>query len=436
VGIRLVDLIRRPVPPKLQLFRKSEAGPDQTSAGYSRTLQAARVRAAHQRSYFAPALFNLVPVETTLIGSMAVDSYWRLYYNDGWVASHTVEENATLLIHEVGHLLRNHEARKKDAGIRDHGRWNTAGDCEINDDLHAEGLPLPGDPPLPGKYGLQTGNTAEVYYKQLPTPPRGDTHEATGGGEQSCPDCGSGAHGERRFWELPADDGAEGGVPGVDAVKAELVRREVAQRIDAARLLCQEHVDVDVLVADDGLQHLALARDAQLIVFDERGAGNGLLLPAGPLREALPRELPERTLVIYNASQPSTALPGFVVSRSLAGVIDLARWWQGQRAEPQGWQALRDRRIVACAGTAVPQRFFSMLQAQGLDFEPLAMPDHADYSRLPWPEGTLDVVLTEKDAVKIRPQRVGSTQVWVAPLDFGLDDAVGQALKRWLPPPT
>src|SRR3954463_15686589 len=98
------------------LIRRAEPKPE----GYSRALQAARVRAAHQRSYFAPALFNLIPVETTLIGSMAVDSHWRLYYNDAWLASHTVEENATLLIHEVGHLLRNHEGRKKDAGIRDH----------------------------------------------------------------------------------------------------------------------------------------------------------------------------------------------------------------------------------------------------------------------------------------------------------------------------
>ena len=47
-----------------------------------------------------------------------------------------------------------------------------------------------------------------------------------------------------------------------------------------------------------------------------------------------------------------------------------------------------------------------------------------------------DVVLTEKDAVKIRPERAGRTQVWVAPLDFAFDDAVGQALKRWLPSPT
>ena len=209
-----------------------------------------------------------------------------------------------------------------------------------------------------------------------------------------------------------------------------------AQRIDAARELCRAHPQLDVLVADDGLQHLALARDAQLIVFDERGAGNGLLLPAGPLREPLPRVLPERTLVIYNAPQPSTVLPGFVARRSLAGVVQLSDWWRGERADPHGWQALQGRRIVACAGTAVPQRFFAMLQAQGLVFEPLALPDHADYSRLPWPDDTRDVILTEKDAVKIRPERMGRTQVWVAPLDFVLDDAVGQTLKRWLPPPT
>jgi tetraacyldisaccharide 4'-kinase len=209
-----------------------------------------------------------------------------------------------------------------------------------------------------------------------------------------------------------------------------------AQRIDAARLLCQAHPEVDVLVADDGLQHHALARDAQLIVLDERGIGNGLLLPAGPLREPLPRVLPERTLVIYNAPRPSTALPGSVVQRALAGVVELARWWHGEHANPQGWQALRGRRVVACAGTAVPQRFFSMLQAHGLDFEALAMPDHADYGRLPWRDDTLDVVVTEKDAVKIRPERVGRTQVWVVPLDFRFDDAVGQALKRWLPQPT
>src|SRR5262245_10996057 len=205
---------------------------DRRTDGYSRALQAARVRAAHQRSYFAPALFNLVPVETTLIGSMAVDAHWRLYYNNAWLASHSVEQNATLLIHEVSHLLRDHDGRRKAAGFNDHRRWNTAGDCEINDDLRAEGLPLPGDPPLPATYGLPDGNNAEIYYSKLPASPRAERGEPTDGAPHVWDDCGSGAHGQRRFWELPADEGKEGGVPSVDRLKAELVRREVARRIE------------------------------------------------------------------------------------------------------------------------------------------------------------------------------------------------------------
>src|ERR687897_1934931 len=114
-------------------------GLDARGGGYSRALQAARVRASYQRAYFAPALFNLIPVKTDMISSMAVDSRWRLYYNDAWVAAHTVEENAAVLIHEVSHLLREHEARKQAAAVRDETLWNTAADCEINDDLIAEG---------------------------------------------------------------------------------------------------------------------------------------------------------------------------------------------------------------------------------------------------------------------------------------------------------
>ena len=195
---------------------------DRTADGYSRDLQTARLRASYQRAYFAPALFNLVPVKTDLIASMAVDAYWRLYYNESWMAAHTVEENAALLIHEVGHLLRDHEARKKSAAARDARLWNTAADCEINDDLVAEGLPLPNNPPQPGHYGLPTGETAELYYKDL---------SRQSAAPKDTSDCGSGAHGDRRPWELPPDEESSGGTPGVDAVKAEMVRREVAQRI-------------------------------------------------------------------------------------------------------------------------------------------------------------------------------------------------------------
>jgi len=205
-------------------------GLDRRGGGYSRALQAARVRASYQRAYFAPALFTLIPIKTDQIASMAVDTRWRLYYNDEWMAAHSVEENAAVLIHEVSHLLREHEARKQATAVKNPTLWNTATDCEINDDLTAEGLPLPDDPPLPGKYGLLTGENAETYYRQLyvkGSDPTTELHTRAGAGI----DCGSGAHGEPRPWELPDDDGSPGGVPGVDPVKAQLVRRDVAQRL-------------------------------------------------------------------------------------------------------------------------------------------------------------------------------------------------------------
>jgi predicted metal-dependent peptidase len=199
--------------------------------GYSRALQAARVRASFQRAYFAPALFNLIPVKTDQIASMAVDARWRLYYNEEWLSAHTVEENAAVLIHEVSHLLRDHEARKHAAAVQDSVLWNTATDCEINDDLLAEGLPLPHDPPRPGKFGLQTGQNAETYYRILFKPSDSDKASRRDMCASAPIDCGSGAHGERRPWELLDDDGREGGGTGVDHVKAQLIRREVAHRI-------------------------------------------------------------------------------------------------------------------------------------------------------------------------------------------------------------
>ena len=131
---------------------------------------AGRARAAsHQRAYFAPALFNLVPVRTDLVAAMAVDTRWRLYYNEEWVASHSVEETAAVLIHEVSHLLREHDARHA-AAVKHERLWNTAADCEINDDLLAEGLPLPDNPPTPERFGFSNGENAETYYRQLLKP--------------------------------------------------------------------------------------------------------------------------------------------------------------------------------------------------------------------------------------------------------------------------
>ena len=216
-----------------------------------------------------------------------------------------------------------------------------------------------------------------------------------------------------------------------------------ADRAAAARALCAAHPTVNLLIADDGLQHHRLHHDFAVWVFDERGAGNGLLLPAGPLRQRLPSRVPPHCLVLYNAARPSTALPGLSGARRLTGVLPLADWWRGTRCPADGgWPALRGRRLLAAAGLARPEAFFVMLEAQGLQFDRLPLADHQAFDPLPWPVGTAEVIVTEKDAVKLPPgghadNAAGGecgTQVWVATLDFQPEPAFAEALRAVLAP--
>lgn len=210
-----------------------------------------------------------------------------------------------------------------------------------------------------------------------------------------------------------------------------------SDRLAVLQALRRAHPAVNIVVSDDGLQHHRLPRDVQVVVFDERGAGNGLLLPAGPLREPLPTVLPPRTVVLYNAPAPSTPLPGHVAQRGLSGLTPLADWWAGAPAA-QPLLSLQGRPLLAAAGIAAPERFFGMLAAAGLVFDRLPLPDHDDLDPLPWPAATPDVLVTEKDAVKLRPERLPPGQrVWVATLDFRLPPGFAAALQQLLPqPPT
>ncbi|RZL27755.1 MAG: tetraacyldisaccharide 4'-kinase [Rubrivivax sp.] len=208
-------------------------------------------------------------------------------------------------------------------------------------------------------------------------------------------------------------------------------------RVAAARALLAAHPELDLLVSDDGLQHWRLPRALSILVFDERGLGNGGLLPAGPLRQ-MPEPPAADQLVMYNAAAPTTALPGWVAERRLAGAVSLAGWWAGEPATMEALLSLRDHPgLVAVAGIARPQRFFDMLAAHGLQFHPLALPDHAGFATLPWDADAAGVVLTEKDAVKLPPERVGALPVWVVALDFapgtGFEAALDLQLQRLFP---
>jgi tetraacyldisaccharide 4'-kinase len=206
-------------------------------------------------------------------------------------------------------------------------------------------------------------------------------------------------------------------------------------RAAAVRALCAAHPEVDVVLSDDGLQHRALARDAQVLVFDGRGAGNGRLLPAGPLREPLPGALPPRTVVVYNAPAPTTALPGHCAQARIGAIVPLADWWAGRAAVEGVPEALRQAPVIAAAGIGHPERFFRMLEDAGLQVRRLPLADHATLQPPPWPPGSTPVIVTEKDAVKLPAPGPQAPRLYVATLDLSLPAVVVQTLLGWLPPP-
>lgn len=204
-----------------------------------------------------------------------------------------------------------------------------------------------------------------------------------------------------------------------------------ADRTTCGQALLQQHPEIDILVCDDGLQHLKLHRDIEVIVFDERGAGNGWLLPAGPLREPLGARplspLVAPPIVLYNAEQASTRAPGHLARRALGAIMPLADWWSHGTS-----RATAPKQAHAMAGIAHPERFFRSLQALGIAVTPCPLRDHADFDTLPWDAGVRELIVTEKDAVKLDAPRVASerpgTQVWVAALDFSPEDSFWREL--------
>jgi tetraacyldisaccharide 4'-kinase len=182
-----------------------------------------------------------------------------------------------------------------------------------------------------------------------------------------------------------------------------------ARRAEAVRALLRDHPGIRVIVSDDGLQHAALARDLEICVFDERGIGNGWLLPAGPLREPWPRPVD----FVLHQGQPE-GIAGYRIERRLA---DHAVRSDGKRI---ALDTLRGQRLKAVAGIARPEVFFGMLLARGLRLAAtMALPDHHEFAHdLGTADGSL--LCTEKDAVKLWRHQPGA---WAVPLELKIDDA-------------
>ena len=197
------------------------------------------------------------------------------------------------------------------------------------------------------------------------------------------------------------------------------------RRVAAGRRLLELHPEVDVLIADDGLQHYALQRDVEVVLFDGRGVGNGWTLPAGPLREPPSRR---RDFTVVNTPDLTPALAAAVGGRAFrmrldGGVAESLR--APERSQPLA--AFKGKRILAAAGIGNPGRFFGMLRAHGLQIDEMALPDHHDFLDDPFRGVSAEVILiTEKDAVKCRQlENINNDpRLWVVPVTAQIDAAL------------
>lgn len=198
------------------------------------------------------------------------------------------------------------------------------------------------------------------------------------------------------------------------------------KRVEAARRLLAFHPEVDVLIADDGLQHLALARDVELVVVDAvRGFGNRWLLPAGPLREPLAR-LSQVDAVVINGEMPAALdglpadCPQFKMQISGARFVNLADPAQCVAAAHFTGGAGADA-LHAIAGIGHPERFFNQLAGLGVHAISHVFADHHAYVESDLPAG--NVLMTEKDAVKCA--RLGGSparnDLWFLAVDAVVD---------------
>jgi len=175
-----------------------------------------------------------------------------------------------------------------------------------------------------------------------------------------------------------------------------------ADRVAAARRAAEQ--GAEVVVCDDGLQHLRLVRDCEIAVVDAgRGLGNRQLLPAGPLREPASRLETVDAIVLTQRgrSEPSRLVvhgPLTVTMRLEPG--DAVNLRNGER---RPLDSFRGRAVHAVAGIGHPESFFAGLRAAGLRVDAHALADHAALApaALPFPAGAT-VLMTEKDAVKCR----------------------------------
>lgn len=190
-------------------------------------------------------------------------------------------------------------------------------------------------------------------------------------------------------------------------------------RVAAGELLLNES-DCNIILSDDGLQHYRLERDVEIAVVDGiRREGNGLMLPAGPLREPIERLASVDAVVVNGGRAHRGEFAMCLQGRRLENLSDSE--WTKDLAELAGKQ------VHALAGIGNPGRFFTALQQAGLDVIEHPFPDHHRFTAQDVQfDDFLPVLMTEKDAVKCRG--FASERMWVLPVSATLGEVFARRL--------
>lgn len=237
-------------------------------------------------------------------------------------------------------------------------------------------------------------------------------------------------------------------------------------RKQAITTLLAAHSDLQLIIADDGLQHYALQRDIEWIVVDAaRGFGNEQLLPTGFLREPMSR-LQGATVIYHEEPNTSSASDTKNIQQSQADRLsmhlqadNLQLLWQSVLSDAQTTDSQltgsevnnkapkKGSRVHAVSGIGYPQRFFDTLHSLGFEVIGHPYPDHYEFSLaelLQYRE--YPIVVTTKDAVKIRALLLQLTaeqplideykalvsRLWVLPVTAVLSDSCYDNLQQQL----
>jgi len=192
-------------------------------------------------------------------------------------------------------------------------------------------------------------------------------------------------------------------------------------RVSAARILLKKYPKTSIIISDDGLQHQRLARDYEIIVVDsQRQFGNGLIFPAGPLRECISKLKQVDAVVYKGASNNCNFYEMKYITKYLRNLLT------NKKAIFEG---IEDKKIVAITAIGNPESFFSTLEGYNLEFKKVTFNDHYLFNKNDFIKyADYNIIMTEKDAIKCK--KFATKNFWVLPLETKVDERLFQNILK------